>query len=199
MTDPSLWEELVHPDDLEGLEAWYESFWETGQPETSEYRMVRRDGRVVWVRDHATMLKDAEGKPRVIQGVIHDITEAKAAEEASEFQARLMENITDAVIAYDAEMVVTSWNGAAQVLYGWLAEEVLGRPLPDGLRYEPDMIDTTSVWDPVLQDSRAWIGRVVQRDRDGYEIHVETKGVPLREPDGSIRGHMLVNREVAEI
>lgn len=196
--DPELWKVFLHPDDLERVELDEQAFLETGQPEATEYRVIRRDGRVVWIRDHATILRDADGEPVMIQGVMHDVTEAKAAEQERDFQAHLMENISDAVIAYDSEWTITCWNRAAQTLYGWPAEEMLGKPIPEELRYVADRSVTASVWDPFIQDSRGWIGKVVQHDRDGYELHVVTKGVPLRESDGSIRGFVMVNRESAE-
>jgi diguanylate cyclase (GGDEF)-like protein len=71
---------LIHPDDRERSRLDYEEFLRTGQPEHGEYRYVRPDGRVVWVRDHSVMIRDPEGKPMFIQGVMTDITPSKEAE-----------------------------------------------------------------------------------------------------------------------
>lgn len=199
LTNPTTWRELLHPDDVDKAWDTYAEYRASGKQLHSQYRMVRRDGRIVWIDEEAEILKDAQGNPYLIQGLMHDITEAKAAEEARDFQAQLLQSISDAVIAYDTEMVITSWNRAAQVLYGWAAEEVLGQPMPEGLRYEPEELDRGSFWDPFIEDMSGWIGRIVQRDRDGYEIQIETKGMPLRAADGTIRGYVMVNREIAEL
>ena len=45
-----------------------------------EYRLLARDGRVVWIRDEAIMIRDAQGRPSYSQGIMQDITETKAAE-----------------------------------------------------------------------------------------------------------------------
>jgi diguanylate cyclase (GGDEF)-like protein len=54
---------------------------ETRQPSASEYRMVARNGKVVWLRDEVVLIKDDKGKPRFWQGVLHDITQRKRREE----------------------------------------------------------------------------------------------------------------------
>ena len=53
---------------------------ETGEPFRAEYRMLTKAGDVVWVRDEATLVHDAEGRPRYWQGVRFDITTEKEAE-----------------------------------------------------------------------------------------------------------------------
>ncbi len=74
-----IWDQLIHPEDRERARIEYEWFLQTGQPEYGEYRYVRPDGRVVWVRDHAAMIRDEEGTPLFIQGVMTDITQTKEA------------------------------------------------------------------------------------------------------------------------
>jgi diguanylate cyclase (GGDEF)-like protein/PAS domain S-box-containing protein len=78
--DPDLWSNLLHPEDRSEALATYLRGRESGEPFVFEYRLVGRDGRVVWFRDSAIVLPDAEGRPQLIQGVMLDITERKAAE-----------------------------------------------------------------------------------------------------------------------
>jgi diguanylate cyclase (GGDEF)-like protein/PAS domain S-box-containing protein len=82
MDDPEFWNELVHPDDLEGVVAEDARTDETGEPFRMEYRMFARDGRTVWVRDEAVLIRDQKGEPLYWQGIFTDITERKEAEEA---------------------------------------------------------------------------------------------------------------------
>jgi diguanylate cyclase (GGDEF)-like protein/PAS domain S-box-containing protein len=77
LADPSLWAKQIHPDDRERVFAREAQLEEPGAPE--EYRMVHRDGRTVWVRDHAALLADELGQLRW-HGVLSDITERKLAE-----------------------------------------------------------------------------------------------------------------------
>jgi diguanylate cyclase (GGDEF)-like protein/PAS domain S-box-containing protein len=77
LTDPDLWAKCVHPEDRERVFAREAQLDEPGAPE--EYRMVHRDGRTVWVRDHAALLVDELGNLRW-HGVLSDITDQKLAE-----------------------------------------------------------------------------------------------------------------------
>ena len=79
--DPDLWARMLHPDDRDLAVATYLRGRELGEPFVYEYRLIARDGRVVWFRDSAIVLPGADGKPALIQGVMLDITERKAAEE----------------------------------------------------------------------------------------------------------------------
>ncbi|HWC70441.1 MAG TPA: sensor domain-containing diguanylate cyclase [Actinomycetota bacterium] len=78
--DDDAWDRLIHPDDRERARADYESYLRSGQPEAGDYRYVRPDGRVVWVHDRSMLLRDPDGQPLFIQGVLHDITPTKEAE-----------------------------------------------------------------------------------------------------------------------
>ena len=79
--DPDLWARMLHPDDRAAAIETYLRGREIGQPFVYEYRLVARDERVLWFRDSAIVLSDADGQPALIQGVMLDITERKAAEE----------------------------------------------------------------------------------------------------------------------
>jgi diguanylate cyclase (GGDEF)-like protein/PAS domain S-box-containing protein len=87
VADPDLWYKHLHPDDKERALATYLAGRESGDPFTFEYRLLARDGRVVWFRDSAVVVKDADGRPAFIHGVMLDITEAKKAEEQLAFLA----------------------------------------------------------------------------------------------------------------
>jgi diguanylate cyclase (GGDEF)-like protein/PAS domain S-box-containing protein len=77
LSGDSVWDEVLHPDDRD--RAWddYESFLATGQPDCGDYRYVRPDGRVVWIQDRSAMVRDRDGKPLLVQGVMFDITATK--------------------------------------------------------------------------------------------------------------------------
>jgi diguanylate cyclase (GGDEF)-like protein/PAS domain S-box-containing protein len=83
-----LWPKCLHPDDRERILAADERFEAGGEESFSEeYRLLARDGSVVWVREEAVLLKDEAGEPLYWQGVIYDLTERKALEERLEYRA----------------------------------------------------------------------------------------------------------------
>lgn len=77
--DPEWWAQALHPDDRERVLAEWMRSDETGEPYTGEYRLIAADGRTVWIRDEAVLLRDEEGAPVHWQGVMLDITDAKQA------------------------------------------------------------------------------------------------------------------------
>jgi diguanylate cyclase (GGDEF)-like protein/PAS domain S-box-containing protein len=85
--DDSLWYGVIHPKDLGRVATEDERTDETGEPFGVEYRLVHRDGSVVWVREDATLVRDAEGRPRFWQGVMSDVTERKELEGRLRYQA----------------------------------------------------------------------------------------------------------------
>ncbi len=80
VSDTDLWRNIISPEDREAVTAEYHRTNQTGERFLIEYRLVARDGRIVWVRDEATVLYDPKGKPLCRQGVMLDITIQKQAE-----------------------------------------------------------------------------------------------------------------------
>jgi PAS domain S-box-containing protein len=86
--DPELMSKLIHPEDREAWEAENTRFSQTGTASLIEYRVLARDGRVVWIRDAAVLVRDAEGRAQFSQGVMFDITQSKEAERQLESALR---------------------------------------------------------------------------------------------------------------
>ena len=83
LENPFLWYSQLHPDDREIWHAEFARGIRTGGPFRAECRFLARDGRVVWVRGEARLIKDEVGRPLFLQGVAFDITESKRAEAAA--------------------------------------------------------------------------------------------------------------------
>jgi PAS domain S-box-containing protein len=96
-SDPKIWEELLHPDDRDRVLAEDAVTEETGEPFRMEYRIFRRDGGIVWIRDEAILVRDEEGNPHFWQGVMYDITERKQSEEALRFLVKASTNLSSSL------------------------------------------------------------------------------------------------------
>ncbi len=90
--------------------------------ETAHYR---KDGSTLPLEVSARVT--TWGDKKVLLSIATDITERKRAEEQLIYQAALLANVNDAIVASDAQYRLTAWNAAAESLYGWKVEEVLGR------------------------------------------------------------------------
>jgi diguanylate cyclase (GGDEF)-like protein/PAS domain S-box-containing protein len=92
IADPGLWFALLHPEDRDRARNEYRRGRYGGRNFALEYRMLGRNGRVVWFRDEAAVIRDAAGRPHTVQGLMLDITKRKESEEqeaASAFHDKL--------------------------------------------------------------------------------------------------------------
>jgi PAS domain S-box-containing protein len=81
LADPEFWIKALHPEDQKNVLAQVDFSIQTGNPFDMEYRMVARDGRVVWIRDESILVRDAQGEPQFWQGILLDVTEQKQHEQ----------------------------------------------------------------------------------------------------------------------
>ncbi|MEX1046216.1 MAG: PAS domain-containing protein [Actinomycetota bacterium] len=80
MQKPGLWMEHLHPEDREKVLNESKEKNASGEPFSMDYRMIRRDGKMIWVHDECVLVHDEEGAPLYWQGVMADITDRKDAE-----------------------------------------------------------------------------------------------------------------------
>ena len=109
------------------LFARYVQVVETGQPHDIEIPYDADDIQG-WFRNMAVKLGDG------VAVSFYDITDRKRYERQLSYQAFLLENVSDAVFAFDEDLRITLWNRGAEALYGWKAEEALGRPAGEVVR-----------------------------------------------------------------
>lgn len=138
---------------------------------------------------------------RAIDGVVLTLTDISALEQARARLAQLsaiVESSDDAIIGTDRSGLVTSWNGAAQRLYGYSADEILGRPIT--LLAGPEQHEKMS---ELLQ--RTAEGSCVERTQDQHHtkegglIDVSVTMSPIRTPDGEIVGTSAISRDITEL
>ena len=123
LTDPQLWFRQIHSDDRKRVLAEFYNSHKNGQPFRSEYRLIGRDGRVIWVRDEANVVRDGEDKPCLIQGVMFDISELLRAKEAlqkSEAKFRtIFEGTSLGIAVVNMEGRLIESNPALQKMLGY--------------------------------------------------------------------------------
>jgi len=80
LADPKLWSKTLHPDDRQDVLKRTGHADQINAPFNMEYRMITRDGRVVWVHDQVTLVHDSKGQPIYWQGIMLDVTERRQME-----------------------------------------------------------------------------------------------------------------------
>jgi PAS domain S-box-containing protein len=133
----------------------------------------------------------------VVTGVIGVFRPRPDAEEQLRQQAALLENVSDAAFFTDLELRVLSWNKAAEIIYGWRADEITGQVLTD-------VIETNHIGYSVhdirqtLEHKGYWRGETIQTRKDSGVVHVLTSLSTVSDENGSIVGMLTINRDITE-
>jgi len=130
------WAKVIHPDDYPSFERENERTDRTGDRFDMEYRLIHKDGHIVWVRDIATAVCDPKGKPIYWQGIMVDITAQKRLEETirhSESRFRKVFHNSPVAICITTleEGIFLDANKAYLTLFGVSREQLIGRSIVD--------------------------------------------------------------------
>jgi len=176
-----------------------EHILETGETITEEVERTVGGETYVFL-DNRYPYRDESGEIIGVMGISRDITGRKRRERRiQETNARLeaiIEASPDALIAVDSEGTVELWNPAAERIFGWSAEEVVGEPLP----FVPE--DRTEEMESLLE--RVQGGETLsgvetrRRTSDGDLVDVSLSAAPLRDSDGEVVGVMAAIEDVTE-
>jgi PAS domain S-box-containing protein len=116
---------------------------------------------------------------------------------ALRFRAQLLEAVEQAVIATDAQAHILYWNRGAERLYGWSAEDVLGRNLGEVI-VAPELLERGLEIMALLRDGKSWSGEFEVRHRDGSQIPVLVTDSPIRDQGGRLVGIIGVAVDLTE-
>jgi PAS domain S-box-containing protein len=127
LEDPVRWYRQIHPDDKNRWSHEAADMFLSGTPLRSAYRVLARDGRVVWFHCEARLVRRDDGEPWFIHGVGFDITELKQVQEALREERNVVSAIFDTVgalvIVLDQEGRIVRFNRACQQMTGYSIEE----------------------------------------------------------------------------
>ena len=168
------------------------------QAYTLEKRYIRKDGSLVWASLTATLVRTETGEPQYFLAVVQDITDRKEAEEAKRYLAAIVENSEDGIVGKTLDGTITSWNAAAERIYGWTADEAIGQPI--SLLFPPDS----------EEEYRYIMGKIRQGDpilrfetkrvrKDGKLLDIGLTVSPIRDDDGHVIGASAIERDITTL
>jgi PAS domain S-box-containing protein len=135
LEDPVLWYRQVHPDDKDRWSAEAAEMFISGKPLRSAYRVIARDGRVIWFHCEAKMIRYPDGRPWFIHGVGFDISDLKRTEEELQNERNVVSAILDTVgalvVVLDRDGRIVRFNRACQQISGRSLEQTVGQLLWD--------------------------------------------------------------------
>lgn len=125
------WADIVHPDDLAAVDGAVRSAIENNTSYQMEYRIIFRDGAFRWVSERGKCVRDADGTPLYLDGVILDITSRKAAESSLRFTQFAVDHAGEAVYWADERARLLYANDMATSATGYTREELTGMSVFD--------------------------------------------------------------------
>jgi PAS domain S-box-containing protein len=158
-------------------------------------KRVRKDGTVFPIALSAAPIRDAAGAIVGVAGVFRDVTEQRQVFEALKRMASIVENSAEAIIGKTLEGIIISWNPAAEELFGYSSQDIIGK--------------SSSLLN--LESGSEVTKAILTKIRAGQPVgHLETKGVrkngtvfdasatisPIRDADGAVIGASVIAREM---
>jgi diguanylate cyclase (GGDEF)-like protein/PAS domain S-box-containing protein len=196
LTKPDIWDRVIHPDDAGSVLEATRSAMKRGESIDFEYRVICKDGSVLWIRDRSCFIRNEKGDPFCWQGVILDITEQRQAKDELVNRERLYRTLArtiprTAVLLFDHDYRYTLADGQQLKIHDWSTEKFEGKTV---FEVFPD--DVSSEWAQYYERALKGENVVLQfAFPDGaYEVNV----LPVRNESGEIFAGMVMWQDVTE-
>ncbi|MGJ5629414.1 PAS domain S-box protein [Nostoc sp. CALU 1950] len=167
-----------------------------GNKGTLEFEIVGFKGTRRYIETHAVPLLNESDGTLIHLALTRDVTQQKQAEQKIREQAALLDVSTDAIVVRNIRNQILFWNKGAQSLYGWKAEEVLGKNVLQLLYKEisPQLEDAYLT----VMNTGEWRGELHQLTREGKVIIVESRWTLIRHDNGQPKSILSVNTEITQ-
>ncbi len=223
LDDPIHWYYQIHPEDRQRWSVEAAQMFLTGTPLKSVYRVMARDGRVVWFHCEAKLVRRRDGQPWFIHGVGFDITDLKQTEQALQEEteererlqrlelerqitksqqiesrlAAIVESSEDSIISKNLDGVITTWNKGAEHIFGYTAHEAIGQHIT--LIIPPDRRDEEAdILARLRRGERVDHFSTVRMRKDGTTLDVSLTVSPVKDSTGRVIGASKVARDITE-
>ncbi|HEY1204350.1 MAG: PAS domain S-box protein [Bryobacteraceae bacterium] len=160
----------------------------------------RQDGTVFPV-EASTRTIDVDGV-KFLQTIVRDITERKTMEEELRQAKQRLEAVIQAapagIVVLDRKGLIQLWNKAAERIYGWTAQEVVGQHVPDAMYSEEDRAGGRQLWKQQLAGKALSAIEATRLRKDGSPIEVSVSSAPLFDGSGSAVGILVVISDITD-
>jgi len=192
------WYDHIHPEDRDRIVSGIQGVMQSGGTSWSDqYRYRRGDGSYANVLHRGYIARDEAGAAVRVIGAMTDVTERSRSEAAIGFQAQLLNAVQQAVVATDPEGIVIFWNTFAESLYGWSAEEAVGRSIQE-LTPSPFLREHGGEIGQRGAAGESWTGEYLVQGKLGKAFPALLTTAPVRDELGTITGYVRVSIDLTE-
>jgi PAS domain S-box-containing protein len=189
---------ILEPDNLKGeMKQFSEKIIQGKMIQPYETLRLRKDGSIINVSVTLSPVIDSYGKLVAISSIARDITESKKAKEEIQNLANVVESSSDAIITKTLDGNIISWNKGAEQVYGYSAEEIIGRPIsiiePDWLREEIKQLG-----EMIKQGENIHNYETSRLRKDGTVIDVSLTLSPVFDASGKLVAISAITRDITE-
>ena len=186
----------VHPDDQDYVDSSFNRSLNE-KPISIDYRIILPNKGERVIHAQGEVIFNEENIPVRTIGTIQDITERIKSEEKNQILANIVESSNDAIGTISLEGIITSWNKGAEQVYGYLAEEILGKPIsilvPPHLEKEPQKLSEL-----VKQGEGIPRYETLRLRKDGKIIYVSITLSPVFDIHGNLTVISFISRDITE-
>jgi two-component system sensor kinase FixL len=163
---------------------------------TGELRHRRRDGEEVVVVSHQALHRDPDSRFSLVTEANNDITDEWRSREVRQHLASIVDSSDDAIVGKTLDGIVTSWNRAAEEMFGYTANEMIGRGI--AMLHPADRVhEEAMILDRLRRGDRLRHYQTVRLRKDGSEITVSLTVSPILSPSGQIIGASKIVRDIS--
>ncbi|HSH39172.1 MAG TPA: PAS domain S-box protein, partial [Chthoniobacterales bacterium] len=160
-----------------------------------DLRIVRPDGKVRSLHHSIVVEPTRNGEPSRVHGTVQDVTEAREAERQLREQVNLLNLSRDAIIVREADDTIRFWNHGAQRIYGWSAEEVLGRRASDFSYVDRSKFLRAK---ELLAERGEWTGELEHFCKDGSIVNMGSRWSAVPNEQTGTSSVLVINTDLSE-
>ncbi len=134
----------------------------------------------------------------ILQGIFRDVTEVKTNRDRIAFQARLLEEVGQAIVVTDTGGIITYWNRAAETLFGWPGQEVVGRTIME-ITVSDETTERAAEIMEQLSAGKTWSGRFPCVRKDGSRFPAIVSNTPLLDETGNVHSVIGITTDISEL
>src|SRR5262245_22272825 len=159
--------------------------------------LISKDGRKLPIDDSAAPIRAENGELIGVVLIFRDITERRRTEATRSYLASIVESSDDAIIGKTLEGVITSWNTGAEKMFGYTAQEAIGRPIT--MLIPPDRLDEEEeILAKLKRGERIDHYETVRVRKDNTNISVSLSVSPIKDASGQIIGASKIARDITD-